>query len=122
MTVETQTSKTILVADDDFAYRLALSRFLMGNGYKVIEAIDGTEALQLAEENLPDLVVSDDRMPGVTGQSLLENLRNKGNHVPFVLISGYFSSELPQIPADAILAKPFIFSKLNKELNRLLHS
>ena len=65
----------VLVAEDDVKMRAVLSRFLSLQGYEVIEAADGREAISLARERAPDIVLLDIFMPNVTGIDVLERVR-----------------------------------------------
>ena len=65
---------TILVCDDDPSLR-ELVRAVLGPRYRFVEAADGTEALGLAREERPDLIVLDVMLPGLSGIEVLEELR-----------------------------------------------
>jgi CheY-like chemotaxis protein len=65
---------TILVCDDDPSLR-ELVRAVLGTRYDFVEAADGTEALQLARELRPDLIVLDVMLPGLSGIEVLEAIR-----------------------------------------------
>ncbi len=82
-------SKTILVVDDDKLIREGLSALLKNAGQIVLEAADGKEGLAVALEQHPDLVVSDVRMPKMTGLEMVDALREDewGKHVPIVMLT-----------------------------------
>jgi PAS domain S-box-containing protein len=84
-------SETILLVEDEAALRRSGTRALESYGYRVLEARDGEEALEIVERGAPpiDLVVSDVIMPRLGGKELYEQLRAKGNLVPFLFTSGY---------------------------------
>ena len=88
----------ILVVDDELSMREFLSIFLKKQGYHVLEAADGEEALRLALEQPVDLVVSDIRMPGMSGLELLAKLKPLRPDVAFILITAFAS------PEDAVTA------------------
>jgi signal transduction histidine kinase len=67
--------KTILVVDDDKQARMMFSLALTRGGYHVIEADSGTTGLQMAQQHLPDLILSDINMPGGLGSTLLRDIR-----------------------------------------------
>ena len=120
--------KTILVAEDEDGIRQLIKRILARNGYAVVEAAGGDEALaRAASHSGPlDAVVTDLRMPGLTGRELIEALRNTRPELRALLISGYTddpflsSGQLP--PRSAFLAKPFTPPQLLESLKRLLES
>lgn len=82
-------SKTILVVDDDKLIREGLSALLKNAGQIVIEAVDGKEGLSLALAQHPDLIVSDVRMPNMTGLEMVEAVRadSWGASVPIVVLT-----------------------------------
>jgi CheY-like chemotaxis protein len=77
--------KRILVVDDDPAVREMLARVLEGDGYAAAQAANGSEALRLAAELAPDLVLLDLGMPGKSGWETLSEL-NRGPRRPTVVI------------------------------------
>jgi chemosensory pili system protein ChpA (sensor histidine kinase/response regulator) len=68
-------AKQLLVVDDDPSLLLAVSETLRAEGYEVVTARRGAEAMVRVAESLPDLVISDIRMPGMDGYTLVRNLR-----------------------------------------------
>jgi len=82
--------KKILVVDDDPDVRKLWDIVLTKQGYQVIEAEDGSAALDLAKENLPDLVVSDVMMENLNGFMLYELLRDepKTRNIPMIFVTG----------------------------------
>src|SRR5262249_57213745 len=83
-------SKTrILVAEDEAHLREVLCMQLRHAGYEVSEAIDGQEALELANRSLPDLVLLDVMMPHLTGFEVCERLRASYHtrHIPIIILT-----------------------------------
>jgi signal transduction histidine kinase/CheY-like chemotaxis protein len=76
---------TVLLADDDAAFRQVLKAMLTGIADRVIEAADGAQALAAVQEESVDLVLADLRMPGVDGETLLERLPAG---LPAIVITG----------------------------------
>jgi CheY-like chemotaxis protein len=68
-------SKTILVVDDDKLIRESLGAMLKSAGQTVFEAADGKEGLEAAKKEHPDLIVTDLRMPNMSGQEMIEAIR-----------------------------------------------
>jgi PAS domain S-box-containing protein len=89
-------TETILVAEDEPAIRRALKRALEHQGYTVLLAADGEEALNLfrEQESDVDLVISDLVMPKLGGQQLYEALEREGKRVRVLFMSGYSAREV----------------------------
>ena len=106
-------AKQLLVVDDDPSLLLAVSETLRAEGYEVTTARRGAEALVRVAEALPDLVISDIRMPGMDGYALVRNLRSapRTRLVPIVFLTA--KDEMADRIAgfrtgvDAYLTKPF---------------
>ena len=80
---------SILLAEDSAAERKLIADFLVGEGYYVVEAITGTEALEYARKINPDIIISDLRMPELNGIELLKIIKDEFKETPFIIISGY---------------------------------
>ncbi len=81
----------VLVVDDDQAVRSALTVNLQKAGYAVATAARGEEALDAVAEEEPDVVISDVRMPGISGEDLLSRLRVGWPELPVILMTGHGS-------------------------------
>ncbi|MEO1592124.1 MAG: response regulator transcription factor [Cyanobacteria bacterium J06632_22] len=120
--------KKILIVDDDNTLRAALTRYLQERGFSVRDASSGAAALDLFEQDPPDLVVSDVLMPEMDGYEFCTQLRGirAGQLVPFIFLSG--KGELDDrvqghsIGADDYLVKPFhpkeLIAKIEAQLER----
>jgi two-component system, OmpR family, alkaline phosphatase synthesis response regulator PhoP len=103
-------SKRVLVVDDDVKTVELVKLYLSRDGYKVLTAYDGTEALRLARENHPDLIVLDLMLPGVDGLEVCRTLRNESD-VPIIMLTARTTDEdkLTGLGsgADDYISKPF---------------
>jgi DNA-binding NtrC family response regulator len=81
--------KTILLADDDRLMRTVFKRVFEDEGYGVILARDGTEALNLLRTTTPDAVVLDICMPGKDGLDVAEEVRTSLPGLPIILYTGH---------------------------------
>jgi DNA-binding NarL/FixJ family response regulator len=105
--------KTILIVDDDKTLQLALTRRLNADGFNVINATSGQEALDLWGDTTIDVVVSDIIMPEMDGFEFCHQLRSKplGQLVPFIFLSslGEVSDRISgyEFGGDDYLVKPF---------------
>ncbi len=81
--------KRLLVVDDDPFVRTMLRDLLEEKGYDVVEAEDGPTALAVVSERVPDLVILDIMMPGLSGIDVLKQLRKKysANDLPVILLT-----------------------------------
>lgn len=123
----TGSGRVLLVEDEDGVRSFAM-RALQRQGYEVLEAASGVEALEVMEENegRVDIVVSDVVMPEMDGPTLLKNLRNDNPGIKFIFMSGYpddaFSKGLDASEDFAFLPKPFtlpqLAAKVKEELDR----
>jgi signal transduction histidine kinase/CheY-like chemotaxis protein len=122
----TGTSATILVCDDDPGIRTVVAEHLHRQGYTVIEASSGEQALVLAAEHQVEAILLDLYMPGLSGWETLQHLRNNPvtAHVPVVVLSVLSSTLRPQLTGDAQgwVQKPFNEKLLFAELGRILHN
>lgn len=116
---------SILVCDDDSGIRTVVSEHLTRQGYTVIEAGSGDEALVLAAENQVEAILLDLYMPGLSGWETLQRLRNNPTtaNIPVVVLSVLSSTLRPQLTGDAQgwVQKPFNENLLFAELGRVLH-
>jgi len=118
------TSPSLLVVDDDSRVRAVVSWQLEAEGYAVREAADGNAAWQGILDDRPDLVVLDLSLPGLGGLDLLRRLRDSGDQIPVVVLSGR-SGEGDRIlgldlGADDYLVKPFSLGELAARVRSVL--
>jgi len=113
--VEEDFKKTILVVDDEKMIRNLLNINLTKEGYNVIEAVDGLEAVELATEKKPDLILLDVMIPKLDGLSVCKRIKNTMN-VPILMVTAK-DSEVDKIlglelGADDYVTKPFSIREL----------
>jgi CheY-like chemotaxis protein len=113
----------LLVVDDDESHRTLLSDFLEQLGYRTRQAKDGREALDMLDEDLPDAVLLDLRMPVMSGWGLLEALKKmpRARHLPIIIISAYgFEWEAELVGASGYISKPVDLDKLRDTVERII--
>ena len=116
----------VLVADDEPTMLELVTRHLRSIEPKleVIEASDGDEAWRLARERLPDLVVLDVMMPGMSGWEVCRKIRQDAAlaHTGVLMLTGIGESlnetTSPLFGADEYIDKPFDFEKLDEKISR----
>ncbi|MCP4416045.1 MAG: response regulator [Chloroflexi bacterium] len=117
---------SILVVDDEHMTRNLLRLMLERSGFTVLEAENGTKALEMVEEHLPDVLLLDVMMPDMDGFTVCERVRNQRETaaIPIVLLSARTSTDFLQRGMDAganrYLGKPVSRDKLVRVLNEVL--
>jgi DNA-binding NtrC family response regulator len=114
---------SVLLVDDEAAVRRFAARVLQREGFDVLEASDGAEALELVKAGPAniDAVVSDIVMPHLNGVELMEALATIRPDVPVILMSGYATEALSELGIASpcgILMKPFPAERLLAEVQR----
>lgn len=114
----------VLVVDDEESMRYFLEKTLRREGYEVVPAKDGPEAIAAAERQPVDLVLADVRMPGMDGVALLRALRTIHPRVPVVLMTAYGTVEdalaaMKQGATDYVL-KPFRVEQIRDTVAKAL--
>jgi len=97
----------ILIVEDDVALLELGKALLETEGYEVLGAEDGFEGLSALKQSLPDIIISDLRMPNMNGFEFLSVVRRRFPTIPVIVISGEFSGlTVPEsVLADAFFAK-----------------
>ena len=118
------TMRRILVVDDDHAFRLSTAELLRQDGYEVVAAGAAMEALEVLRARRVDLILLDYRMPGLDGIGLVEALRQHGEDVPILMISGFGTVDAAvralHLGADDFLTKPVEPDVLSARVAELL--
>lgn len=114
--------RTILVVDDDESLRLLCNEVLSEEGFNVIEAKDGEEAVRKVEKNNPDLVILDVQMARMDGMDALPRILRKKRDVPVILYTAYsqFQDDFMTWAADAYLIKSSDLTELKEKTKELL--
>ncbi len=114
----------ILIVDDDQSLREFLEIFLAKDGFRVVTAEDGEEALKILDDLPVDLILADIRMPKVDGLKFLKTLRQKGLDLPVIMITAYASLdsavEAKREGAFDYVSKPFRLEELRQLVQKAL--
>jgi CheY-like chemotaxis protein len=114
----------VLMVDDEPRILSALVRALRREGYELLTAESPQEALRMAEQHPIDCVLSDHRMPGMTGIELLERIAARRPRAARLLITGWNTeipvSELERLGVRRVLSKPWKDADLKQELRAAL--
>jgi two-component system cell cycle response regulator DivK len=127
--VQKETARlTVLVVDDFADSRFMLKRMLEMNGCQVVEAMDGQEAVEMAQRECPDLILMDLNLPHLDGLAAVEQIRQlkgKCEDVPIIAITAYdtYGMEEAAIEAgcDEYIKKPNDLDYLEKVLRGYLY-
>jgi CheY-like chemotaxis protein len=117
---------TILVVEDEAGIRALVRKILRRQGYEVLEAANGQDALALCREHgqRVELLITDVLMPQMGGRELVERLQTQGHDMKVLYVSGYtddatvYSGDLP--PGTAFLQKPFTLGSLLDKVKEVL--
>lgn len=117
--------KKIVLAEDNSVLSLLLKFKLEKEGYKLLIAVDGKEAIELIEEHNPELILTDIMMPFVSGLEVISHVRNKLNsETPIVVFSAAGQEEIVlkafNLGATDFMSKPFSPNELIIRVKRLL--
>jgi diguanylate cyclase (GGDEF)-like protein len=118
----------ILVADDDPDIRFLVTRLLERDGYAVVSASDGPDALRLARESLPDLLILDISMPGADGYAVCRTLQAEAGPgappVIFLTAHTHTSARVEGLDAGAVdyIVKPFEHAELTARVRAALRT
>lgn len=108
--------KTIAVIDDDVYIGNMLEELLLKEGYKVLRAYSGTEALYLLTQNRPDLILLDLMLPGLSGEEVMLKLKPALQNIPVIVVSAKVDIEdkvnLLLNGASDFITKPFNIKEL----------
>lgn len=117
-------SEKILVADDEQEIRNLLDHFLKGQGYEVVLASDGNQALKLAAEENPQVIILDIKMPGLDGLEVCKRLKEKEQTklIPVIVITGFEDNKMAalNIGADDFVNKPFDMAEISSRVKSAL--
>lgn len=109
----------VLVVDDEPDYRFLLRMLLRDHDVELVEAPNGHEAMELISERVPDVIVTDLRMPVMDGHELLERLRAE-DRTRQVRVLVWSADPDRSLPVDAIVPKPYGGDALVRQVIQLL--
>ena len=115
---------TVLIVDDEARILNALRRSLRREGWEILTAEGPREALRMLDDQAVDLVLSDHKMPGMTGSELLREVSERWPAVVRILITGWAEAvgddEIREIGIRALIPKPWDDAELKATLRRHL--
>ena len=129
--LETQSERWIVVADDNDSTKWALQKLLETSGYDVTAVSDGSELLYQLEPLLledsevrtPDLIITDVRMPGISIFAVVDQLRERGLDIPVIVVTGYGSDRVRhrvrKLGETIYFEKPVDIDRLERWIEKL---
>ena len=118
--------KRLLLVEDSEDNRFMLRRLLEMGGYQVVEAVNGPEAVRIAEQGRPHLILMDLSLPIIDGLAATRKIRQmpKLANVPIIAVSAHdradFHTQALEAGCDGYITKPIDFNKLEDLITRLL--
>ena len=118
--------KKIVLAEDNSTLSLLLKFRLEKEGYELLMAVDGKQAIELIEEHNPDLILTDIMMPYISGLEVISHVRNELDlKVPIIVFSAAGQEEMVlkafNLGANDFMGKPFSPNELVIRVKRLLN-
>ncbi len=114
----------LLLVDDEEDFRRATSEALGRRGFTVRQAADGTEALKAIQDDCPDIVLLDLKMPGMSGIETLQKIREQNTTMPVIILTGHgdYEAAVAGIKLDIVdfLQKPIDMDQLGTHIRELL--
>lgn len=116
--------KKILIVEDEKNIILPLKMYLLKQGYEVKVAIDGIEAIKLAQENMPDIIFLDILLPKMNGYLVCEVLKEEAEtkNIPVIFMSAKTQEKdikkAFKVGGEDYIVKPFIHQDIEKVLNK----
>lgn len=114
----------ILVVDDDVHVRMMLEAVLESEGYSVVLAHSGPEALAMMKEEQPSLVLLDYMMPGMNGLDVLREIKKSHGQTKVIMVTGHgnekLANEMLKSGAADYIQKPFAMDQLLSSVKRVL--
>ncbi len=116
----------LLIADDDRTVHMSFTKKLTEDGYEVLHAYDGVEALEIATEQLPDLVLLDLTMPHMDGRTVCQTLKSttETKHIKIIMLTAKDSQHDRtlgyELGADEYISKPCSITYLSRMVRRIM--
>ena len=113
---------TVLVVEDDKNQRLLYEQELKLEGYDVVTASDGKDALEKIQEQLPDLIIMDINMPKMDGIETMGKILGKNREIPVIINTAYsnYKDNFMSWAADAYIVKSSDLSELKNTVKEVL--
>ncbi len=113
---------TILVVEDDKNERLLYEQELRLEGYEILTAADGKEALEKVKEQLPDIIIMDINIPKMDGIETMGRILNKHKDIPIIIHTAYssYKDNFMSWAADAFIVKSSDLTELKNKIKEMI--
>ena len=113
---------TILLVEDNKNQRLLYEQELSLEGYEVVTAADGKEALEKVQEQLPDIIIMDINMPKMDGIDIMGRILNKHKDIPIIIHTAYssYKDNFMSWAADAFIVKSSDLTELKNKIKEMI--
>ena len=114
---------TVLTIDDDVNFANLVEAVLQTLGIRMLSAINGNEGIELAETHQPDLILSDMLLPGMSGNTLISQLKQNPNtaHIPIIAVTAggeEIMQDAMKAGCDILISKPFDVRQFRKMIQQ----
>ncbi|MFC0525211.1 response regulator [Pontibacillus salicampi] len=102
--------KSVLIVDDQPGIRMLLEEVIKNEGFHVLQATTGQEAIDMVKHNLPDVMFVDLKLPIKDGYTVIRELEEEGHFIPTILMSGLAEEEIGKqnfSSVETMISKPF---------------
>ncbi|MCA1055085.1 response regulator [Rossellomorea aquimaris] len=117
-------NEKILIVDDQFGIRILLNEVLQKEGYQTFQAANGVQALEIADQHSPDLVLLDMKIPGMDGIEILKRMKEKNRDIRVIIMTAYGELDMIQEAKDlgalTHFAKPFDIDDIRKAVRQYI--
>jgi len=117
-------TKSVLIVDDQPGIRMLLEEVIKSEGFNVLQAVTGEEAIKIVKEKHPDLMLLDYKLPVKDGIEVIKDLEHENIHISSVLMSGLAEDELKDAHQHEnvveVVAKPFNIQEMKDIIMNLL--
>ncbi|MFC3886394.1 response regulator [Bacillus songklensis] len=124
MKVGLHLKEKILIVDDQFGIRILLTEVLQKEGYQTFQAANGFQAIDIAKQNAPDLVLLDMKIPGMDGIEILKRLKEHDQSIKVIIMTAYGELDMIQEAKDlgalTHFAKPFDIDEIRQAVRQYL--
>ncbi|MCK6259244.1 response regulator [Fictibacillus sp. WQ 8-8] len=114
----------ILIVDDQYGIRILLNEIFQKEGYQTFQAANGVQALSIVEEETPDLVILDMKIPGMDGLEILRHVKKMNSSIQVIIMTAYgeldMIHEAIKLGAITHFAKPFDIDEIRAAVRKEL--